>query len=75
MGNVRFIAEYDDGSKELFDIPRTDLRSGDHVARIIAGERQREPIGFPRLKSGKIVRVYREGWNLPKIWHKYLRRG
>jgi hypothetical protein len=41
MKTVRFIAEYDDGSKEPFDIPRTDLRNGDHVAKIIAGERQR----------------------------------
>lgn len=39
---IRFIAEYDDGSKEPFDISDTDLRNGDHVARIIAGERQRE---------------------------------
>jgi hypothetical protein len=37
---IRFIAKHDDGSKEPFDIYDTDLRSGDHVARIIAGERQ-----------------------------------
>jgi hypothetical protein len=57
---IRFIAEYEDGSTELFDVYRSDLRTGDHVASIIAGERQREPIGFPRLKPGKIVRVYRD---------------
>jgi hypothetical protein len=57
---IRFIAEYDDGSKEPFEIYDTDLRSGDHVAPIVAGERQREPIGFPRLKDGKIARVYRD---------------
>jgi hypothetical protein len=57
---IRFIAEYDDGSKEPLDIDSYDLRSGDWVARIIAGERQREPIGFPQLKDGKIVRVYRD---------------
>ena len=60
---IRFIAEYEDGSTEPFDVYRSDLRTGDHLARIIAGERQREPIGFPSLKQGKIVRVYRD----PKI--------
>jgi hypothetical protein len=70
---VRFVAEYEDGSKETFDVYRSDLRTGDHVARVIAGERQRESIGFPRLKPGNIVRVYREGWELPKLWHKYLK--
>jgi hypothetical protein len=57
---IRFIAEYDDGSREPLDIDSYDLRSGDWVARIIAGERQREPIAFPQLKDGKIVRVYRD---------------
>jgi hypothetical protein len=46
--------------KEPFDMDDYDLRSGDLVARIIAGERQREPIGCPPLKPGKIVRVYRD---------------
>ena len=64
---IKFVAEYEDGSKETFDVPRFDLRTGDHVVEIIAHERQREPIGFPRLKPGKIVRVYREGWELPKF--------
>jgi len=72
MNAVRFIAEYEDGSKEPFDIPRADLRSGDHVAKIIAGERQHpERWAFIleksfleggliyRLKPGKILRVYR----------------
>jgi hypothetical protein len=45
---IRFIAEYDDGSTEAFDVRGVDLRSGDHIARIIAGERQRSPIGWPR---------------------------
>ena len=57
---IRFIAEYDDGSKEPLDIDSYDLRTGDWVARIIAGERQLGPIGFPQLKAGKIVRVYRD---------------
>jgi hypothetical protein len=43
-----------------YDIYDTDLRTGDHVARIIAGERQREPIGFPQLKAGNTVLVYRD---------------
>ena len=60
---IRFLAEYEDGSTEPFDVYKYDLRSGDFVARIIAGERQREPIGFPQLKSGKIARVYRD----PKV--------
>jgi hypothetical protein len=67
MSFVRFIAEYEDGSKECFDIPRADLRTGDHVARIIAGERQRAQ-GTPpswegfayQLKPGKIRCVYRD---------------
>jgi len=60
---IKFLAEYEDGSTEPFDIYRYDLRTGDHVAPIIAGERQRESIGFPQLKAGKIARVYRD----PKI--------
>jgi len=54
---IRFIAEYEDGSTEPFDVYRYDLRSGDFVARIVAGERQRDPIGF---RSGRVVRVYRD---------------
>jgi hypothetical protein len=59
--SIRFIAEYDEGSMEPFDVYRSDLRTGDHVVRIIAGERQREPMSEDiRLKPGKIVRVYRD---------------
>jgi len=57
---IRFIAEYDDGSKEPLDIDSYDLRTGDWVAKIIAHERQGEPISFPQLKAGKIVRAYRD---------------
>jgi len=57
---IRFIAEYEDGSTEPFDVYRYDLRSGDFVARIVAGERQRDPIEFRRLKAGRVVRVYRD---------------
>jgi hypothetical protein len=38
--------EYDDGAKEHFDIYDTDLRSGDHVARIIASG-SASPLVFP----------------------------
>jgi hypothetical protein len=37
-----------------------DLRSGDWVAGIIAGERQRELICFPPQKASRIVTVYRD---------------
>jgi hypothetical protein len=36
MTDIRFIAEFDDGSTEPFDVPSYDLRTGDWVARIIA---------------------------------------
>jgi hypothetical protein len=60
---IRFLAEYQDGTIEPFDIPRCDLRSGDGYAPTIARERQTQPIGYPRLKPGTIVAVYRD----PKI--------
>jgi hypothetical protein len=53
---VVFIAEYEDGSQESFTIDQWALRTGDHVASIVAGERQREG----SLKAGKIGRVYRD---------------
>jgi hypothetical protein len=63
MTDIRFLVEFADGTTEALDIPDCDLRTGDHYARAIAKERQREPIIYPRLKAGKIVRVYRD----PKI--------
>ena len=61
MRKIVFIAEYEDGSKERFDIDRFTLGRGDHVARVVAGELQREPIWKERrLKPGNIVRVYRD---------------
>jgi hypothetical protein len=60
MTDIRFIVELEDGTVEPLDIPQHDLRSGDWVARIIARERQASLIGYPRLKPGKIVRVYRD---------------
>ena len=53
--SIEFVAVYEDGSEEHFSVDRTTLRNGDHVARIVAGERQRAG----SLKSGKIVRVRR----------------
>ena len=38
---TRFIVEYEDGRTASITIDRSTLRSGDHVARIVAGERQR----------------------------------
>ena len=57
--SIAFVAEYEDGSTDYFRVDRSTLRSGDHVARLVAGEWQRGG----RLKPGKIVRVYRD----PKV--------
>lgn len=51
---VTFIAEYDDGSGELFDMDRFRLVRGDHVGILVAAELQ--DIG--QLKPGNIVRTY-----------------
>ena len=59
MSDVRFIALYEDGSEEPFDVPQHTLRNGDWIVRIIARERQTEPLTYPRLKPAKIVRIYR----------------
>jgi hypothetical protein len=53
--DVVFVATYDDGRTELFNIDKFTLRSGDHVARIIAGECQ----SGGQLPSGKITSVKR----------------
>jgi hypothetical protein len=57
--SIAFIAEYDDGSEDYFRVDRWTLRTGDYIARAVAGEWQRGG----RLKPGSIVRVYRD----PKI--------
>jgi hypothetical protein len=54
--DVPFIVEYRDGSKAHFDVDQPTLRSGDHVARIIAGEMQRRG----SLPAGEIVSVKRD---------------
>jgi len=59
--DIAFLAEYDDGSRFTFVIDRWTLERGDHVASIIARERQEAA----HLKPGKIVLVYRQkplGW-------------
>ena len=56
MRRIIFFAEYDDGSRQHFEIPSTTLSRGDHVALRIAREWQREG----DLKLGNIVRVYRD---------------
>jgi hypothetical protein len=38
---IEFIVRYLNGSEARLRISRSDLRQGDHVARLIAGERQR----------------------------------
>ncbi len=62
VGYVRFIAEYEDGSKDTFIIDCWALETGDHVAPIVARERQEEgrPPRGDSLKPGKIVKVYRD---------------
>jgi hypothetical protein len=52
---ILFIAEYEDGTQEFFDVNRWTLRNGDAIAIVIAGEWQRRG----RLKAGKIIRVHR----------------
>jgi hypothetical protein len=59
--HVGFIAEYDDGSKDVFAVPQSTLDQGppegwNGIARIVAGEWQRDG----HLKPGNIVRVYRD---------------
>jgi hypothetical protein len=75
MAEVKFIAEYEDGSKEPFDIPQADLRRGELVTEIVARERQTGPIGYPRLKSGVIVRVYRDPTHQAEAKNKESRDG
>ena len=53
--DVVFVATYDDGRPDFFNIDKFTLRSGDHIARVIAGERQRGG----QLPAGKIVSVKR----------------
>ena len=55
-GIIRFAAIYEDGKKAKFSIDTFTLRSGDRIAIVVAGERQRAG----QLPSGRIVRVERE---------------
>jgi hypothetical protein len=56
---VRFIVEYEDGGTCPMSIDRFTLRSGDHVARIIAREKQ----DGGQLPKGAIKAVRRAGPN------------
>jgi hypothetical protein len=53
--NSDVVATYDDGRSEWFNIDKFTLRSGDHVARIIAAERQ----SGGQLPAGKITSIKR----------------
>ncbi len=70
---ITFLAEYDDGTQEPFQIDQVTLRSGDHVAPTIAREKQQEGL----LKPGTICKVYREnplGWILTDLGWLNIRR-
>lgn len=56
---IRFQVSFDDGRISYFSTPRHDLRTGDHVARIIAREHQERG----DLPAGKIVDVRRDPQN------------
>jgi hypothetical protein len=53
--DVVFVATYDDGRSEWFNIDKFTLRSGDQIATIIAGECQ----SGGQLPAGTIVSVKR----------------
>src|SRR5215831_8814550 len=66
--DVAFVAEYADGSTVIFWIDRSSLRAGDHVARIIADERQREG----EMREGAIVTVKRAPFeHIPYLSHSF----
>jgi hypothetical protein len=52
---VPFIVNFADGVSAIIRVYETDLRSGDHVVRIIAREQQEDG----RLRKGKIVGISR----------------
>ena len=53
---VAFIVEYEGGRAARFSMDKDRLLRRDHVARIIAGERQRDG----EIPKGKILSVKRE---------------
>jgi len=65
---IRYIAEYEDGSKHVFQVPQSTLEQGlpsegrYSIACIVAYEWQQD--GY--LKPGKIARVYRDN-SLPPL--------
>jgi hypothetical protein len=71
--HIRYIAEYEDGSKHVFAVPQSTLEQGlpdegrYSIACIIAYEWQQD--GY--LKPGKIARVYRDS-SLPTHYSRTL---
>jgi len=65
---IRYIAEYEDGSEHVFQVPQSTLEQGlpsegrYSIACIVAYEWQQD--GY--LKPGKIARVYRDN-SLPAL--------
>ena len=62
--HIRFIAEYEDGSSDVFAVPECSLNQGPMpIARIVAHEWQAD--GY--LPQGRIIAVRRlgfdSGWN------------
>ena len=53
--DVPFFVTLDDGSEHSITIDPFVLRNGDHIARIVAGEWQRDG----KIPPGKIVKVRR----------------
>ena len=69
MSDVRFIALYEDGSEEPFDVPQHTLRNGDWIVRIIARERQVE-LCPRRLKRNRKPRHETHAWLLRGTQHE-----
>jgi hypothetical protein len=60
---IGFVVEYKDGKRRRFSINRYALLSGDHLARIIAGEKQRDGT----LPQGDIASIKRAPENLERL--------
>jgi hypothetical protein len=70
--HVRFIAEYEDGSQDVFAVPQSTLDQGPGalgIARIVAGEWQRDG----HLKRGTITKVRRP--SIEEWMEMYLKPG
>jgi hypothetical protein len=56
----KFIVEFEDGTRDYFFIDTPTLRTGDHVARIVARNRQAEG----KLPKKPIKSVTRSKWTM-----------